>query len=232
MTSGEAETAGEVAIDDFYIFQPRREMTTKGERTRRRIVESAAAVFNTRGYFGSSMSDLVQETGLEKGGIYNHFGSKEELALEAFEFSTGIMRRRFASALEGREGALERLFVIVDVLGGLAEDPPVAGGCPILNTAVESDDTHPVLKERAREAMEGWLRLVGSTTKEGVRTGEFRQDADPRETASVVVATLEGAVMLSKLHNDPAHMKMAVDHLKRHLESLVRPRPAVKERRA
>ena len=206
-------------------------MATKGERTRRRIVESAAAVFNTRGYFGSSMSDLVRETGLKKGGIYNHFGSKEELALEAFEFSTGIMRRRFASALEGQEGALERLFAVVDVLGGLAEDPPVAGGCPILNTAVESDDAHPVLKERAREAMDGWLRLVGSLIKEGIRTGELRPDAAPRETASVVVATLEGAVMLSRLHNDPAHMRRAVDHLKRHLESLARPR-TVEERGA
>jgi len=204
---------------------------TKGERTRRRIVESAAAVFNTRGYFGSSMSDLVRETGLKKGGIYNHFGSKEELALEAFEFSTGITRRRFVSALEGREGALERLFAVVDVLGGLAEDPPVAGGCPILNTAVESDNAHPILKERAREAMDGWLRLVGSIMKEGIRTGELRPDAAPRETASVVVATLEGAVMLSRLHNDPAHMRRAVDHLKRHLESLARPR-TVEERGA
>jgi AcrR family transcriptional regulator len=206
-------------------------MMTKGERTRRRIVESAAAVFNTRGYFGSSMSDLVRETGLKKGGIYNHFGSKEELALEAFEFSTGITRRRFVSALEGREGALERLFAVVEVLGGLAEDPPVAGGCPILNTAVESDNAHPVLKEKAREAMSGWLRLVGSIIKEGVRTGELRPDAAPRETASVVVATLEGAVMLSRLHNDPAHMRRAVDHLKRHLESLARPR-TVEERGA
>jgi AcrR family transcriptional regulator len=206
-------------------------MMTKGERTRRRIVESAAAVFNTRGYFGSSMSDLVRETGLKKGGIYNHFGSKEELALEAFEFSTGITRRRFVSALEGREGALERLFAVVEVLGGLAEDPPVAGGCPILNTAVESDNAHPILKERAREAMDGWLRLVGSIIKEGVRTGELRPDAAPRETASVVVATLEGAVMLSRLHNDPAHMRRAVDHLKRHLESLARPR-TVEERGA
>jgi len=206
-------------------------MTTKGERTRRRIVESAAAVFNTRGYFGSSMSDLVRETGLKKGGIYNHFGSKEELALEAFEFSTGITRRRFVSALEGREGALERLFAVVEVLGGLAEDPPVAGGCPILNTAVESDNAHPILKERAREAMDGWLRLVGSLIKEGIRTGELRPDAAPRETASVVVATLEGAVMLSRLHNDPAHMRRAVDHLKRHLESLARPR-TVEERGA
>ena len=72
----------------------------KGERTRRRIVECSAPVFNTKGYAGASMSDLVLVTGLEKGGIYNHFGSKEQLALEAFDYATGIMRERFRQALE------------------------------------------------------------------------------------------------------------------------------------
>lgn len=81
------------------------------------------------------------------------------------------------------------------------------------------------------EAMDGWLRLVGSITKEGVRTGKLRQDADPRDTASVLVATLEGAVMLSRRYDDPAHMRRVMDHLKRHLESLARPR-TVEERGA
>jgi TetR/AcrR family transcriptional regulator, transcriptional repressor for nem operon len=192
----------------------------KGERTRRAIVEKAAGVFNTKGYFGSSMNDIVLEAGLEKGAIYNHFASKEELALEAFGYSTGIMRRRFESALEDKEGALERLFAVVDVLGGLADDPPVAGGCPVLNTAIEADDARTVLKERAREVMTDWLRLIGSITKEGVRNGEFEPGTVPRETASVVVATLEGAVMLSKLYDNPAHMRRALDHLKKHLKSL------------
>ncbi len=196
----------------------------KGERTRRAIVEKAARVFNTKGYFGSSMNDLVRETGFEKGGIYNHFASKEELALEAFDYATALMQERFSSALEGREGALERLFAVVEVLGGLVDDPPVAGGCVVLNTAVESDDAHSELKERAREAMNGWLRLVGSITKEGVQTGELKPGTDPQETASVVVATLEGAVMLSRLYDDPAHMRRAVGHLKDHLKSVAQSR--------
>ena len=195
-------------------------MTTKGEKTRRRIVEKAAVVFNTKGYFGSSMGDLMREIGLEKGGIYNHFASKEELALEAFDYAAGTMQERFQAALEGKEGALERLFAIVDVLGGLAEDPPVEGGCPVLNTAVESDDAHMELKDRAREAMSGWLRLIGSIVKEGVRNGELRPGKNPRETASVVVAALEGAVMLSRLYDDPTYMKRSMDHLKEHLRSL------------
>jgi TetR/AcrR family transcriptional regulator, transcriptional repressor for nem operon len=132
------------------------------------------------------------------------------------------MRERFEAALASREGAVERLFAIVDVLGCLADDPPVAGGCPILNTAVESDGANPELKERAGEAMSGWLRLLGRIVKEGVRTGELTPDADPRKTASVVLATLEGAVMLSRLCDDPAHMSRAVEHLKGHLRSLDR----------
>jgi TetR/AcrR family transcriptional repressor of nem operon len=195
-------------------------LTTKGEKTRRRIVEKAAVVFNTKGYFGSSMGDLMREIGLEKGGIYNHFASKEELALEAFDYAAGTMQERLQAALEGKEGALERLFAIVEVLGGLAEDPPVEGGCPVLNTAVESNDAHMELKDRAREAMSGWLRLIGSIVKEGVRNGELRPGKNPRETASVVVATLEGAVMLSRLYDDPAYMKKSVGHLKEHLRSL------------
>ncbi len=77
-------------------------MMEKGERTRRVIVERAAALFNTRGYFGSSMNELVRETDLEKGGLYNHFSSKEELACAAFDYSTVLMRERFGAALASR----------------------------------------------------------------------------------------------------------------------------------
>ena len=198
-------------------------MMSKGDTTRRSIVERVAPLFNPRGYFGSSMGDLVRETALEKGGIYNHFGSKEELALAAFDYSTGVMRERFDAALEGRTGAMEKLLAVVGVLGGIVEEPPVRGGCPVLNTAVEADDAHPALKERARGVATDWLRLVGSIVKEGVRLGELEDGVDPREVASVVVATLEGAVMLSRLHEDPAHMESAVRHLEAYLRSLSRP---------
>ncbi len=192
----------------------------KGERTRQRIVERAAPVFNTRGYFGASMSDLVRETGLEKGGIYNHFDSKEALALAAFEHAVGLVGARFQGALAGRERAIDRLRAIVEVFRELADDQLLPGGCPILNTAVETDDAHPVLRDRARAAMTDWLRLIGGTVKRGVQSGQLRPDTDPRAVASVVTATLEGAIMLSRLYGDPAHMHRAVDHLTGYLGSL------------
>ena len=166
------------------------------------------------------MGDLVRATGLGKGGIYNHFSGKEELALEAFDYAVEIMRERLRLALEGQETTLEKLFAVVDALGALVEDPPVAGGCPVLNTAVEADDSHPALKSRAAVASTEWLRLVGSLVREGVGSGELRSDVDARAVASIVVAALEGAIMLGRLHDDPAHMRRTTEHLKSYLKSL------------
>ena len=99
----------------------------KGERTRQMIVERAAPVFNVYGYFGASMSDLIRETRIAKGGIYNHFESKEALAVEAFDFAVELMRERFRVALVGKERAVERLLAIVGVFRSTIDDPPLPG---------------------------------------------------------------------------------------------------------
>jgi len=66
---------------------------SKAQETKMRIIEQAAALFNQQGYAGSSMSDLMR--GLQKGGIYNHFRSKDELALEAFDFAVNRVQSEF-----------------------------------------------------------------------------------------------------------------------------------------
>src|SRR5260370_20420944 len=115
---------------------------SKGERTRERILASSAQLFNRQGYFGASLADIMRETGLEKGGIYNHFSSKEQLALESFDYAYGLIQERVRQALSGKFNAIERLLAIVTVFQGILEDPHVSGGCPILNTAVESYDVY------------------------------------------------------------------------------------------
>jgi AcrR family transcriptional regulator len=192
----------------------------KGERTRRRIVEQSAAVFNTRGYAGASLSELVSATGVEKGGIYNHFGSKEALAVAAFDYAVSLIVDRFASALAGNERAIDRLVAVVEAFGDEVEHPDLPGGCPVANTALESDDTNPDLCAHARGAMDSWHRLIGSIVKSGKQRGELRRDSDPYELATVITATLEGALMLSRLMGDPAHMRRAVKHLRAYIESL------------
>lgn len=193
---------------------------SKGERTRQRIVAQAAPVFNTYGYSGTSMAELTRATGLEKGGIYNHFPSKEALALAAFDYAVGVVGERIGAAVAGKERAADRLLAMVGFFADYVERPPVAGGCPILNTAVEADDTEPALRARAQAAMTELQKLIGVTVKQGVARGELRPDADPRAVAAVLTATLEGAIMLGRLYQDPAQMQHVVAHLTAYVESL------------
>ncbi len=196
---------------------------TKGERTRQRIVERAAVLFNTRGVAGASMADVSLATGLEKGGVYNHFETKDALALAAFDYAAGLVHARLEAAVAGATSALGRLHAIVDVYRSVAEKPFIAGGCPLMNTAIEADDTHPALRERARKAMEHWRRLIVRTVEDAIAAREI-EPVDPASVASTAIATLEGAVMLSKLYRDPAHMHFAVEHLNAYFGALAAPR--------
>ncbi len=192
----------------------------KGERSKELIRQRAAAVFNIHGFNGSTLSDLTQATGMEKGGIYNHFASKETLALAAFDFAAQSQYQLFITALASGSSASERLIALAGVIRRMYEDPPVPGGCPVMNTAIEADDAHPVLRAKAQTAMNGLLALVGSTVKAGIATGEFRVDVNPRQVATVLVALVEGGLMLSKLYGDPLYIESVLEQITIYVKSL------------
>ncbi|MBO9596613.1 MAG: TetR family transcriptional regulator C-terminal domain-containing protein, partial [Cohnella sp.] len=85
---------------------------------------------------------------------------------------------------------------------------PFIGGCPMQNTAVESDDTHPLLRRRAQQSLEGTLDRMKSMIAEGIRSGEFKPDVDPDAMATFAFSLLEGGILLSKLEGSNRHMKM------------------------
>ena len=195
---------------------------SKGDETRLMILQCAAEVFNRKGYSGASMADIMQATGLEKGGIYRHFDTKDDLALEAFDYAVGLVELEFQNALKDKRDAIDRLRAIVGVYRAMPDGMPVAGGCPILNTAIEADDTHPLLRDHARRAMDKWREYIIRTVTKGIERAQIRPDIVPYELATFLIATLEGAIMLSKLYDDPCHMTRAVEYFQSYLETNVR----------
>lgn len=191
---------------------------SKAQETKARIIKQAAALFNQQGYAGSSMSDIMRVTGLQKGGIYNHFRSKDELALEAFDFAVNRVQSEFMGALKGKRHAVERLIAILSVYECMFDEPPVQGGCPILNTAVESDDAHPALREQAQLAMDAWRILLQRIVDKGIMRGELHSTVDADTVATILIATIEGAVMLSKLYGDASHLERALNFLKTYVQ--------------
>ena len=193
----------------------------KGEETRREIIRKAAPIFNQRGYEGAALSDLMKATGLEKGGIYRHFESKQQLAAEAFDYAWNLALHTRLEGTEEINNSVDRLKLIVrnfrDRRAGL-----VPGGCPLLNTAIDSDDGNPQLREKARRALNGWLDRLRSIVEEGRQRGEVSGDVDSSELATLIVSTLEGSLMLSRLQRRDDARNLACDHLVEYLETNVR----------
>lgn len=185
----------------------------KGQLTKEHIIRESAVLFNTKGYNGASLSDIIERCGIRKGGIYNHFENKDEIALAAFEYSFSQILQFLSKALENSTGSKEKLLAIGHVYIDIIENNSLAGGCPLLNTAVESDDSHPALKERAQQAMGYLIDTLTKIIREGMDNKEFREDISPDEVSSYIIAVIEGGVMLSKLFEDSKYIRHCVNNV-------------------
>src|ERR1700683_4978391 len=192
---------------------------TKGELTRRKILEPAAPIFNKRGYEGSSLSELMQATGLKKGGIYRHFSSKEELAAEAFDYTWETARNARLLHVDEKANGIEKLKQLIASF--IEHRSPVAGGCPILNTAVDADDGNPVLRARVSAALRRWIDRLRLILKQGAARGGIRTGVDAKKIATLIVATLEGALMISRLERTDLALRVAQEFLNRYLDTEV-----------
>jgi len=193
---------------------------SKGERTRQRIVTEAARLFNEHGFEGGSMTDLMEATGLEKGGIYRHFSTKEELAAEAFDHA-------WQAATDVRMQDLDSIPNSVDKLkrfmtNFIERRSSVPGGCPLLNTAIDADDGNAVLRDRARKALHQWQDLLSEIVRVGIKGKEIRNGVNPKKLVTLIVGSLEGALMISRLERDREALLETQSHLESYLDSEVR----------
>ena len=199
----------------------------KGEETRQEIIRKAAPIFNRKGYDGAALSDLMRATGLEKGGIYRHFESKEQLAAEAFDYAWKLAIDTRFEGTQDVPNAVDRLKLFVrnfrDRRAGL-----VPGGCPLLNTAIDSDDAHPPLRRKARRALDYWLDRLQAIAEEGKRRGEVRSAVHSEELATLIVNTLEGGLMVSRLQRRDDALDLACRHLEEYLETSIRAKESKK----
>jgi TetR/AcrR family transcriptional regulator, transcriptional repressor for nem operon len=193
---------------------------TKGEETRQRIIRKAAPLFNRRGYEGSSMGEIMEATQLEKGGIYRHFSGKEELAAEAFDYAWSEAIKTRTHDLDQIENSVDRLKQFIT---NFAERrPSVTGGCPLLNTAVDSDDGNALLRVRARKALEQWQAWLKTIIAAGIRKGEIRPEVAGKKIADVIISSLEGALMMGRLQQSELPLQNAAEHLHQYLEGQLR----------
>jgi len=193
---------------------------SKAEKTRAFIVEKTAPIFNKKGYAGTSLTDMTEATGLTKGSIYGNFENKDEVALAAFDYNLQKVKSIISAEMEKLNTIREKLLVYVDVYENYMHYPFPAGGCPILNTAIEADDTHPQLKKRAIDAIYNWKNIMVRLIEKGIELKEFSSKINAEQTALTLIAMLEGGVMISKLTGKQDYRKAIMQSVAAYIKTL------------
>lgn len=179
---------------------------SKAARTRQFIVEKTASIFNKKGYAGTSLSDLTEATGLTKGSIYGNFKNKEEVAVAVFEYNCSKVRKQTKHLIDQASTYHDKLMVYAQVYHRFNTVGFPEGGCPILNTAVDADDTNPVLKEKAAQVIIDWKKRIEDLIDGGITAGEFKTGIDTAQTALSIISLIEGGIMIAKVTNTPASL--------------------------
>jgi AcrR family transcriptional regulator len=186
---------------------------SKAERTRAFIIEKAAPVFNTRGYSGTSLTDIVSATQLTKGAIYGNFTCKNDIAIAVYQYNFESMRRRVAKAMAGSITAMERLKAYTGFYRENWKEVSDRGGCPVLNAATEADDNLTFMKAVVQASIKKWLQDISGIIQAGIDNGECRQGIDARTSALSLMMTLEGGMMFFKIMSDKQYLFHALDRM-------------------
>ena len=192
---------------------------TKGERTKQLIIEKSAPLFNKNGYAGTSLSDIMKATGLAKGGVYGNFKNKDEIAALTFEYAFQKIKSALVMKLSNCTTSTEKLNGILLFYRSYITNPPIEGGCPLLNTSVEADDSFPFLKTRARSAQNEMLNSLTQIFQAGKKHGEFRHEIKPQSEAEMMYALIEGGIVMAKINDNPTILHRILDRISEHIEN-------------
>ncbi|MES1160516.1 MAG: TetR/AcrR family transcriptional regulator [Bacteroidota bacterium] len=191
---------------------------TKAERTKQFILETAATIYNEKGLTGTGVDDILAATQLTKGCLYSHFENKEDLTLQVVDYLLQRTCHGMATMLGGSGTMKERIFAYLDIYKAPLR-PPIQGGCPIFNMAVETDDNLPIIRQKVSGALGKAQKLITDLLMEGKRRKEFNAKLDAEAFSFKVLATTEGGTVICRSMNTNKPMQSLIRSLKEELES-------------
>jgi len=189
----------------------------RSEATRSFIIEATAELFNKKGYAGTSIADLEKVTRLTKGSIYGNFENKEEVALAVFDYNLDKLQEKIKEGVNKNAAFKDKILSYLITYHSLQGNN---GGCPLQNTAVEADDTHEGLRERASEGLLSWKDSLSALINAGVEANEFKADTDAEKTALVFMALIEGAILISRTTKNRAYFETVLDVARSTIEGI------------
>lgn len=197
----------------------------KGDRTREAILRQAADLASLVGLHGLTIGTLARHAGMSKSGLFQHFGSKEQLQVETLRAGVDrFVEQVIRPALKAARGTA-RVRALFDRWLEWATDEGLAGGCLFVAASIELDDQPGPARDYLVEHQTMWLELIGVTARKAVEAGEFRTDLDEAQFAYELNAVLLSFHQANRLMRDPAAPDRARTMFERLLADAVRTEP-------
>lgn len=190
------------------------------EYTRNLIISKAISLFNTKGFRGTSLSDITKATGITKGAIYGNFLNKDELAVASFDASVNIVLLDLSKRINAQSTAPLKLKAIINYYREYIENPPIKGGCPIINTSVEADDTHPKLRFKVVSTIAMIKDSLKKIINRGILENQIIKEIDVELYATMFYATIEGAILMARIEGTLRSYDLIKKGLEKQVEAI------------
>lgn len=192
----------------------------RSEETRQFIIEKTAAIFNKKGYAGTSMTDLTEATQLTKGSIYGNFENKEAVALAVFDYNVKRKNKLEDERLAQVSTNKEKLMVYAKIFCEKNTLQFMDGGCPLLNTAMEADDTHEPLRKKVGEELSAWKRKIQTIIEKGIEAKEFGSGINTEKFALSMIALIEGGIFVARATKNKKNFEIILQTVKEMIENI------------
>lgn len=192
---------------------------SKAEKTRQFIIESTAELFNKKGYAGTSLAHISEATGLTKGSIYGNFDNKDEVAKEVYRFNAKRLQQAINENLNSGMTSRQKLMAFLDYYRNSWDNNFSRGGCPIMNTAIEADDTMPFLKAEVVKSFKGWSDKLVEILEEGKSKNEIKDSTNISEYSYLFIMLIEGGILLSKSTDSQSHLLQALERIEKIIDT-------------
>ena len=203
-----------------YLWKSNSVYLSKSDDTKAFIIRKAAPIFNTKGYVATSLKDITDATNMTKGAIYGNFGNKEALAIAVLEYSAEHIFGLMATMVRAALNAPDKLRAVLTFYESYITKPPIDGGCPILNTAIEVDDGNPNLRLKVTRMLETLHSSVFKILQRGIREGQIKADVDIEGFGYLFVASLEGAIMIARVQGDIRSYRIIKKQLEKNIREI------------
>jgi TetR/AcrR family transcriptional regulator, transcriptional repressor for nem operon len=191
----------------------------EGRGTKAAILAVAARIMHVKGYHATSLDDILRESAVGKGNFYHYFKSKEDLGYDILDAAIRSFVERALDPCFADPDA-NRLGQIRCFLDGLLQserERNCIGGCPMGNLASELSDVHEGFRAKLAAAFTRWRARLTQALEEGQARGEVAPGCDPVATGRFLVASLEGAMLITKVQKDISVMEQCVAELQHYL---------------